>query len=319
MPNTRDWHKPHGPEVVHADGKCAITACRKAHAARQRNRRRMIAYGKWEPLVDAAPVRAHVRRLMDDHGLSVRSICRMSGIPVPTLDKLLYAVAGSQPSQEVTFATAQAILGLTVDLEKIDPKSLVPSLGTQRRIQALHAIGWTLKAIGPIAGLPQASAWKAMGHPKVTADTARAFRRAYDTLWNVDPEDRGTPAWLARRNRASAARNGWAGPLAWNDDTIDDPRAFPDWTGHCGTASGRLLHVAAGGEPCDACAPHMPFVGPVNRGVSRALAKAVPDALLALADAGLTYTDVAGLLGVSGEQIGYAHRLIQQSRMETAA
>ena len=41
---------------------------------------------------------------------------------------------------------------------------------------------------------------------------------------------------------------------AWDDDTIDDPAAFPDWTGKCGTPDGYDAHykmkILPSCQPC---------------------------------------------------------------------
>ena len=60
---------------------------------------------------------------------------------------------------------------------------------------------------------------RAGNRPHVTAQTAAAIARAYTALSSTPG-----PSDTARK---TAADLGWAPPLAWDDDTIDDPAAEP--------------------------------------------------------------------------------------------
>jgi hypothetical protein len=71
---------------------------------------------------------------------------------------------------------------------------------------------------------------------------ARAVRALYDELWRADPREHGVDNQAYSRTRNHAAAHGWAPVGAWDDDTIDDPAAFPDWTGRCGTPEGYSDH-----------------------------------------------------------------------------
>lgn len=66
----------------------------------------------------------------------------------------------------------------------------------------------------------------------VFAETRDAVRALFDSLWDMPAPSRN-PAehYTARRARNHAARNGWVGPLSWDDDTIDDPNAAPNIEG----------------------------------------------------------------------------------------
>lgn len=96
---------------------------------------------------------------------------------------------------------------------------LVDATGTRRRLRALAAIGWPNAAIGALAGADHStvSAWS--NNARVRAGTADTVRRVYDELSM-------TPGPSAKV-RQIAARKGWAPPLAWDDDSIDDPAARP--------------------------------------------------------------------------------------------
>jgi hypothetical protein len=97
---------------------------------------------------------------------------------------------------------------------------MMDSTGTVRRIQALLAIGWTYKHIGELAGsytLHWAS--QIARSPRTNSHTREAVARVYKELsMKVGPSTLG-----AQRAKAK----GWVPPLAWDDETIDDPNAEP--------------------------------------------------------------------------------------------
>jgi hypothetical protein len=63
----------------------------------------------------------------------------------------------------------------------------------------------------------------------VTVGTARKVAALYDRAWNADPRDFGATGQGVVRTLTRAAAEGWPSPLAWDDDTIDDPGAGPDF------------------------------------------------------------------------------------------
>lgn len=101
---------------------------------------------------------------------------------------------------------------------------LQPAHGTIRRLQALCALGWTHRQIGARLGVTpsRVSHIIRLTQDAVLIDTARRVADLYDQISMVVPA--GRDASYARRE---AARKGWAPPLSWDDDTIDDPNAEP--------------------------------------------------------------------------------------------
>lgn len=120
----------------------------------------------------------------------------------------------------------------------------VPSLGTTRRLRALAAIGWTQKDVAAELGLsPQRINHLTRGrYPLLYPSTVAAVTAVYDRLGMVVPIDppvvkeRGQRPHEACRRRAR--RLGWKPPLAWDDDTIDNPRA----RGQLGRTTARPRH-----------------------------------------------------------------------------
>lgn len=104
----------------------------------------------------------------------------------------------------------------------------VPVLGSQRRVQGLLAIGWTLRDIGDEIGVSLSRVWHiaTAKNPTVHPDTALAVRDVYRRLLLRTPDHH--PAWLLGRNRRNAARAGYMSPFAWDDADLDDPAARPN-------------------------------------------------------------------------------------------
>jgi hypothetical protein len=98
----------------------------------------------------------------------------------------------------------------------------MPAIGTQRRIQALVAIGWRLEDIAAAAGHKRTHETMASvlyRQTRVRAQTAARLAQVYDRL-------SGKPG-PSSRVRVNARKRGWSPPLAWEGINIDDPDAQP--------------------------------------------------------------------------------------------
>lgn len=101
--------------------------------------------------------------------------------------------------------------------------------GTQRRLQALMARSWSIKAIAHETGLRAPKLARALENPAtITPKLADGVIAAYDKLWDKTPP-RDTPAQreLAEAAETVARQRSWAPPAAWDDEHIDDPMAKP--------------------------------------------------------------------------------------------
>jgi hypothetical protein len=101
---------------------------------------------------------------------------------------------------------------------------LVPRCSVTRRLEALHAVGWSETAIAARLGVTKQAVNDLRTHPgqHVTVETAADIAAVYDELWNQQATGR-----TVNRTRNWAAGKGFAPPLAWDDDRIDDPSASP--------------------------------------------------------------------------------------------
>ncbi|MBN9791258.1 hypothetical protein DMP17_22005 [Pseudonocardia sp. TMWB2A] len=158
-------------------------------------------------------------------------ISELSGVPVDTIRTLIYGKPSQAlvPSQRVRPATADRLLAVRPDPALLAGGAVIDGTGTARRLQALVAMGHTVPSIAARLGMLRAQVTALLRASKVTASMARRVSDVYDALSMSAPvTDTLSRKQMAGRARATAARHGWVPPLAWDDDTIDDPAAVPD-------------------------------------------------------------------------------------------
>lgn len=98
---------------------------------------------------------------------------------------------------------------------------LVNSVGVVRRRQALGVIGYSLADLAPYFGVTASALnCQAVQGRTVYRTTHEQWCRVYDLLSMTPGSNDLARVWARKR--------GWAPPLAWDDDTIDDPNATPD-------------------------------------------------------------------------------------------
>lgn len=201
---------------------CRRPECRKAWRQYQADRNRAIAYGRHtpEPLVDVDLARRRIAQLRMI-GLGTRAIASLAGLERSIVDRIAY---GQQ--DHATRATVKAISDIVIDPTRLPHRARIDGTGTRRRIQALIAIGWTFEDLAARAGCTSSNLRQiANGHPcrPVAASSWLLAHRLYNRLWNEIPTD---DRW-SRASRRMARERGWAPPLAWDDDQIDNPAAEP--------------------------------------------------------------------------------------------
>lgn len=245
--------REHGYARYKLDG-CRCNKCGWAVAQYNDAREHAIRRGTWQPFVDAAPVREHLLRLQTcDMGL--RPIAAAAGVERKTLSSILRGrpARGTGPQERVRPALAAAILGVEPTLDTLGASTPIDATGTRRRLTALVAGGWPQAHLAPRLGLTPNNFTTLLSRDRVLVRTARASRLLYDELWRADPREHGVGAQGYSRARNHAVANLWAPVGAWDDDTIDDPAAFPDWTGYCGTAQGAGAHRRQRLPVCGPC------------------------------------------------------------------
>lgn len=228
--------RPHGTRTRYVDGPdendqpgpCRCDDCREANRVEQaagRLRRLRQQWGAEPPsMVDAEPVRAHVRRLQAT-GIGWKRIASAAGVPESSMSTLLFGARSRPPSRRVKAATAERILALEPDGLLADG-AVVDAAGTRRRVQALVAVGYTISAVGRHLGIAPTNMVTLLRQQHVTERRARAVRELYGRLWDqAPPAASRAQRGAVTRARAMARRNGWPPPAAWDDDLIDLPDA----------------------------------------------------------------------------------------------
>lgn len=216
----------HGTRPAYVFDKCRCRPCRDSAVAYEANRKRQVAYGRWTPYIDAGPARAHVLELMAA-GMGWKRVARVAGVTPTIVSRLLYGKAenGSRPQPRIRAERAERILAVRFSPA---PSTKVDATGTHRRLQALGALGWSGGRLAARLGLSRANYGTMLHSARVTARRAEDVARLYDELWQTPPpEDTVRERQALSRTRRHASAAGWVPPLAWDDDTIDDPAARP--------------------------------------------------------------------------------------------
>lgn len=204
-------------------------ALREARNRQARRRRRLQGYGQWHPFVDAEPARQHVQAVRAT-GMSCAGIVRHTGVNIGMIDHLLYGKAPYPPAARIRTENAEALLAYWPVLDDYDDGAVIDATGTRRRVQAMAAIGFPSNAIQQrVDHITLKAVERLRINERVTARTARAIRDLYSEVSGKTAEDYGVTPWIAARTRTYAVKNQYAGPMAWDDDTIDDPQAKPDF------------------------------------------------------------------------------------------
>ena len=213
-----------GPDEHDVPGKgCRCTRCRRAKRDRENHRARMKAYGRWQPFVPAGPAREWVLMLMD-YGIGWQRIAKLAGLTERPISKLLY---GKPPSRQIRPETEAKILAVKPVLGNLADTTLVDPAGTRRRLQALVAAGWPQRRLARRLGWAWNQFRAVMScQNHVSAATARTVIALYDQLWDQPPsQPTAAQRTAVRKARQLAELRHWPPPQAWDDDTIDDPRA----------------------------------------------------------------------------------------------
>ncbi|MEU2180264.1 hypothetical protein [Streptomyces thermolilacinus] len=221
---------PHGTLSRGRVHGCKCEPCRTVSRDYMRARYRLQAYGRWQPYVDAEPVRAHIAMLRS-FGIGHPRIRVLANLSGGHMTSLLYGRSGGRPpSRRVRTATADRILAVRPQLEAVAPAALVDGTGTRRRLQALVAVGWPQSELARRLDLHKNTVNDQVNEtvPTAYARTVLAVRDLYEQLWDVVPETDGVETRWAAEARQLAQGRGWVPPAAWDDDYIDSPAAVPD-------------------------------------------------------------------------------------------
>lgn len=245
--------RPHGYARYKLDG-CRCYTCGWAVAQYNDARDHAIRRGTWQPYTDTDPVRAHIAALQAC-GMGLRRIADLAHCDRKRLQAITTGrpERGTGPQPQVRPALAAAVLAIEPTLDNLAAATVIDATGTRRRLHALVAGGWPQARLAAGLGMAPGNFGLTLAAPRVRVRTARAVHDLYDRWWNANPIEHGaSPGGVTRARRHAVAR-GWAPAGAWDDDTIGDPIAFPDWTGRCGTPEGYDAHYRFRVPACEPC------------------------------------------------------------------
>ncbi len=217
----RPRKRQHGYAMYKLDG-CRCYTCAFAVSQYEAKRRRQIAAGTWRPFVDAAEVRAHIEA-HTRAGVGTRQLARLAGVDRKAIQCARTGRRKGRPLGRMQRAVAEKILAIPVTGEAVAAHALIDATGAHRRIHALCAIGWGFGAQAVLTGRSRSNWHSITRRDRILPATAALVKGVYDQL-SMTPAPAG---YAASRARALALREGWPPPLAWDDETIDDPAAQP--------------------------------------------------------------------------------------------
>jgi hypothetical protein len=216
----------HGTRAAYVKDRCRCADCTAANTAASRAAGRERTYGRWQPYIDAGPVREHIAALRAA-GIGVERIAHLAGLSASHIRELAEQRRDSTAARRVRPSTAMRILAIAIDDVHRAQHSRVDATGTRRRLQALVAIGWPTELLAAQLGRRPNSLCRSMTGESVTARTAHDVATLFEQLWNNRPP-RTTSEQRAAADaaRSHAAARGWLPPLAW-DDIESDPTPPP--------------------------------------------------------------------------------------------
>jgi hypothetical protein len=229
--------------------------CEKCEHERtlERRRRKLGQLGRPQLVTPAelAQVRSRIRDF-HQRGMSSEAMSEVTGLATPTILQQLGGNCRSQRPNGMRRGTFDKLMAMpyVADHEtrgKHGGARMNP-IGSVRRIEALAERGYSLSWISKEAGLVNLYASRLLMEncEYVSYRVHSAIRDVYEKYRDVDPLDLGHDRSAVQRRRSMSRRKGFPGPWCWDDDTMDEPMTFAQWTGVCGTWEGVLAHERVG-------------------------------------------------------------------------
>jgi hypothetical protein len=163
-------------------------------------------------LVDAEPVRSHVKELLAA-GMPKGDIARAADVSGKYVTYLMEGVGRHPAPGQVRSANAERLLAVRMKDHK---------LGIRRRVEALMWMGYRHEDIARGSKLGA----KSMGRFIDPGNTQRLTPSAFQLLDKFYAAAKGRYGGCAAVHRV-AMKRGFAPPQAWTSDSIDDPEAGP--------------------------------------------------------------------------------------------
>lgn len=206
--------------------------------------------------------RDHLVRL-SQRGMSSYDMAEQTPFHQTTINAILHGYRtgpdGQSELKRIRRTTYDEVMKIRYETSPDRQGSFIDDTGTVRRLQALVADGYSYNLIAEHVRSSSGNSpiWKLTNQMyesrKVSSRMAFQVRQAYRKLCSTTPQDMGLSKIAIGRAKAGARRNGFIPSIHWDDDTIDNPDAFPEWTGACGTPQGYRIHRREGISMCTPC------------------------------------------------------------------
>lgn len=198
------------------DRGCGCDRCVHTRGMKRRWKIKRDLYGL--QTVPPGRVVAHVG-LVRSRGVTVDEIAARAGVARSTVARVLRG-------ERLYRSTEAKILAVPVPAAPASTGraySGTSTVGARRRLQALATLGWSCQALADRAGVSYHTLRTVYHRDQVMTPTDVMVRELYDRFWAFPaPASKSSATTVA-----NARRQGWVGPLAWDDDEIDDPAASP--------------------------------------------------------------------------------------------
>lgn len=202
----------HGTLTNYVNRKCRCQAC--CAAARRYNKRLRLQKQEGKPRkVDSSRARQHVANLRAQ-GMPLTQIAHAAGWK-------RYQNLQEALKQDWILTRTEARILAVQPHEDMRPLVYVDATGSRRRLQALARLGWSQRKLAHHIDSDHKTTQRIQNGqlPQIRRHTAERITALYDQLW-----DKPGPS---PRTIQHAIRQGWALPLEWDDDALDNPDATP--------------------------------------------------------------------------------------------
>ena len=223
-------------------------------SAQARRRRDYLRSTGRPSLVTGTPVEVLQRRIRSfrARGMSLKQMESQTGVSYRTINEIEVA----KGIRRSTFVRVSRLR-----FEPPSETALIDAAGTRRRLGSLWYDGFPLPFLQERLGLLDPRAMQTLvkggksktGRHQVRGVTAAAAARLFDELDGRKPEEFGIDVRRVKYCRTFAEKRGLWPRTCWDPDTIDDPKAIPEWTGACGTPAGLRIHYRDDIPTCPAC------------------------------------------------------------------
>ncbi|MFF5973661.1 helix-turn-helix domain-containing protein [Streptomyces sp. NPDC012769] len=250
--------------------------------------------------VDASEMQQRIRKLHDDHQITFQRISEKARVDVNVVEWHYHGHTGARPDVPLTqciWRVHNAIM--TTQFGPADVAAQIRSHGTQRRLRAMIAAGYPQHWLAEHTGrrVAQLNNFLVKEREYVSAAHAADVEQLYRKYADTDPVTVGVTSKAKAYSLGVARKRGYPPGTCWDDDTIDDPAAIPEWTGACGSERGYQIHWREKIPSCEPCRlAHQQYK---NENPGSARARVHRDEILRLHAEGYDSARIAERLGVS--------------------